>query len=83
MKKAEVCSCVEGEQKPEYYLGQAVNPLKPEVIHRNYGAKSTDPVVKLNFSFYLFLGNCFRYWPFLNILLNILPWNRNLEIISA
>lgn len=82
MKKAEVCSCVEGEQKAEYYLGQAVNPLKPEVIHRNYRANSTDPVVKLNFSFYSFLGNCSGYWPFLNILLSILPWNWNLEIIS-
>lgn len=51
MKKAEVWSCVEGEQKPEYCLGQAVNPLKPEVIHRNSEANSTDPVVKLNFSF--------------------------------
>lgn len=54
MKKAEVGSCVEGEQKPEYYVGQAINPLKPEVTCRNYGANSTDPVVKLNFSFYYF-----------------------------
>lgn len=76
--KAEVFSCAEGKQKPDYYLGQAENPLKPEVIHRNYGVNSTDPVVKLNFSFYSFISN----WPFLNILLSILPWNRNLEIIS-
>jgi len=66
MKKSEVCSCAEREQKPEYYLARAVNPLKPEVIHRNYGANSTDPVVKLNFSFYSFLRNCSRYCPFLS-----------------
>lgn len=74
MKKSEVCSCVEGEQKHGQYLGKAVSPLKPEVICRNYRTNSTDPVLKLNFSFYSFLVNCSRYWPFLNIL----PWNRNL-----
>lgn len=52
MKKAEVYSCVEGKQKHEQYLGQAVSPLKPEFICRNYRANSTDPVVNLNFSFY-------------------------------
>lgn len=82
MKKGEVCSCVEGMQKPEYILGQAVNPLKPEVIHRNYRANSTDPAIKLNFNFYSFLSSCSRYWPFLNILLSISPWNRKEEIIS-
>lgn len=40
-KKAEVCSCTEGKQKPEYCSGQAVNPLKPGVIHRHCRANST------------------------------------------
>lgn len=41
MKKAEVCFCAEGKQKPEYCSGQAVNPLKPGVIHRNSRANGT------------------------------------------
>lgn len=41
MKKAEVCFCAEGKQKPEHHSGQAVNPLKPGVIHRNSRANGT------------------------------------------
>lgn len=67
----EACSCMGGEQKPGYFLGQAVNPAKPEAIHGNYRANGRYPVVKLVFSFYLVLSKCSSYCPFLNIPLSI------------